>query len=104
MPDNNLPKLPEPVAYIAAIKAQRLGQKIPMMTTLTVHRAFSDDVMLFTAEQMAAYAQEATRQAMERTLSICRQMEERGYDAKDCAEAIEDALRALIPQSEERHG
>ena len=41
--------------------------------------------------------QEATRQAMERTLSICRQMEERGYDAKDCAEAIEDAMRALLP-------
>ena len=29
------PKMPEPVAYIAAIKAQRLGQKIPMMTTLS---------------------------------------------------------------------
>lgn len=53
---------------------------------------------------MWAAWQEAARRAMERTLSICRQMEERGYDAKDCAEAIEDAMRSLTHESEKRHG
>ena len=81
--------------------------KLPQAAySLDLHDGFP--TVAYSAQQMYDFAnaarQEAARQAMERTLSICRQMEERGYDAKDCAEAIEDAIRALIPQSEKRHG
>lgn len=68
---NDLPKLPEPVAYIDQHRAKRLGQRIPMLTTLTVHRAFLDDVGLYTADQMRAYANQVREQALEEAAKVC---------------------------------
>lgn len=78
-----LPKMPEPIYGYAPL-----------------HELYAR----FTADQMREYAQEAARQAMERAA-----LEVERVGPKDGALALvtkgyADAIRALIPQSEERHG
>ena len=88
----------EPVAYLA---------QNPDGTYDAYHDAHAlvDDCRqgfpVFTADQMRTFAQEAARQAMERCAEVCDVTPP--YPFRPSIEAAH-AIRALLPQSEKRHG
>lgn len=100
----DMPKMPEPVATAlsSGIANDLIRVRVRPNSSVDVGQK------LYTADQMREFANEATRQAMERAAKVCDYMVKANFDysakgaARDCASAIRTRALSDVAAQEGR--